>query len=258
MKHFGLPLLSAIILISLLSACKTSGVITSSNNLKPRSAKEIIGKVNDRLVDILWFDARASVSIQIEGETRKFSSQIRIKRDSLFLANGKKLSQEGGRIQISRDSFYLVNRIHDTYEIRSFDHVTDAYAIPLDFDQLMNMLLGAPIDPLDHELYESSIVDGYYKLQGRYDDLNLDYTISGKTYDIVAIKIKDQVTRQSSDVRLSRYQDFGENRLAGLRTFTFDNGNGQIVTMKVDFSKIEINVPKTFKFSIPSGYTKLD
>jgi len=258
MRHICTFFVSIVILLSLLSSCKTSGVITSSSNLKPKSAKEIISKVNDQLVDILWFDARASVSIQIEGETRKFSSQIRIKRDSLFLANGKKLSQEGGRIQISRDSFYLVNRIHDSYEIRSFEHVTDAYAIPLDFDQLMNMLLGTPIDPLNHNDFESSIVDGYYRLQGRYGNLNLDYTISGKTYDIIAMQIKDQVTRQSSDVRLDRYQDFGDNRLSGLRTFTFNNGNGQIVTMKVDYSKIELNVPKTFKFSIPSGYTKLD
>lgn len=246
------------LLLLLLAGCKTTGVITSSTNLKPQSAETIIEKVNERLVPIDWFDARATVSIQIKGDTKKFSSQIRVKRDSLFMANGKKLSQEGGRILISRDSFYLLNRINDTYEIKAYDHVTEAYAIPLKFDQLMNMLVGLPIDPLDMNAYESSIIDGFYHLQGRYDDLNLDYTISGKTYDIIGLRVKDQLTRQSCDVRFDSYEDFGDHRLPGLRTFTFNNGSGQIIKMKVDFSKIEINVPKSFKFSIPPGFTRLD
>jgi len=166
MKYIIQSFLSFFILIILITSCKTSGVITSKDNLKPKSAKEIIEKLYANQPQIDWLDARASVSIHIEGETRKFSSQIRVKRDSLFLANGKKLSREGGRIQISRDSFYLVNRINDTYEIKSYNHVTEAYAIPLNFDQLMNMLLGLPIDALDHKDFESSIVDGYYKSLG--------------------------------------------------------------------------------------------
>lgn len=241
-----------------LASCKPTGVISSSNNLKPRPAKEIIDKVNERLPEINWLDARAQISMQIEGNTQKFSSQIRIKKDSLFLANGKKISIEGGRIQISRDSFYLLNRVQKTYEIKAYEHVTDAYAIPLGFDQLMNMLLAQPVYPLYPKAYESSIQDGYYSLKGKEDQLGLEYIISGKTFDIVGMKIKDSATKQSCNVRLDEYQDFGDYRLSGLRTFTFDNGAGQLITMKVDFSKIQLNVPKSFKFSIPSGFSKLD
>jgi hypothetical protein len=250
-----IPLLG---LLLLLGSCKPTGVITSSNNLKPRSAKEIIKKVNERLPEIKWLDGRALVSIQIEGNNQKFSSQIRVKKDSLFLANGKKISVEGGRIQISRDSFYLLNRAHKTYEIKAYDHVTEAYAVPLGFDQLMNMLLAQPIFPLDQDRYASTIKEGFYSLKGKEGQLSLEYTISGKTYDIVGMTIKDSATRQSCTVRLDEYKDYGHHRLSGLRTFTFDNGAGQLINMKVDFSKIQLNAPKTFKFSIPSGFIRLD
>lgn len=245
-------------LILLLVSCKPTGVLTSSNNLKPITTKELIHKVNDGLPTITWLDGRAIVSIQIEGSAQKFSSQIRVKKDSLFLANGKKISVEGGRIQISRDSFYLLNRVQKTYEIKAYEHVTEAYAIPLGFDQLMNMLLGLPLYALETEGYNNSIKEGYYSLKGRKDNLSLEYYISGKTYDIVSMKIKDASSRQSCEVRLDEYKDFGDHRLSGLRTFTFDNGVGQKIIMRVDFSKIQLNVPKLFKFSIPSGFTRLD
>jgi len=241
-----------------MASCKTTGVIMSSKNLKPKSSKDIITEVYKRLPDIKWLDGRATVSIQIKGNTQKFSSQIRVKKDSLFLANGKKISVEGGRIQISRDSFYLVNRLQKTYEIKAYDHVTEAYAVPLGFDQLMNMILALPIYQLDEKLYDSSIKEGFYSLKGKQKNLSLEYIISGRTYDIVGMKIKDLSTRQSCDVGLEDYKDYSDYRMSGLRTFTFDNGAGQQVRMVVDFSKIELNVPKSFRFSIPSGFSRLD
>jgi len=245
-------------LLIFLGGCKSSGVLLPSNNLKPKSPKEIIAKVKKGLPEIQWLDGRANVSITIEGTTQKFSSQIRVKTDSLFLANGKKISVEGGRIQISRDSFYLLNRVQKSIEIKAYEHVTEAYAIPLGFDQLMNMLMAQPLFDLDAQIYKSGIKEGYYSLKGRKENLSLEYLISGETFEIFGMKINDTKSRQSCDVRLDDYRTYGDHRLSGLRTFTFDNGNGQKITMKVDFSKIQLNVPKSFKFSIPPGFTKLD
>ncbi len=241
-----------------LASCKPTGVITSSTNLKAKSSSELIKRIQNHLPQVDWLDGRAIVSIQIKGNTQKFSSQIRVKRDSLFLANGKKMSIEGGRIQISRDSFYLINRSQKTYEIKAYNHVTEAYAIPLGFDQLMNMILAQPIYPLDAEVYQSSIKNGYYALTGKVDKLNIDYKISGKTFDIIEMKMKDRSSKQSCVLRLDGYKDYGDHRLARIRTFTFDNGAGHQIIMKVDFAKIQLNVPKSFKFSIPPGFTKLD
>lgn len=238
-------------------SCKPKKLVTSSDQIAPKSLVELQSAIDNNLTPIEWLDGRASVSIKVEGSIKKFKSQIRVKTDSLFMANGKELSIEGGRILISRDSFYLINRLAKTFEIKSFEAVTAAYGVPLTFDALMSVLVGNPIEPIDTENYEVVIRDRRHNVEGYNRNLKIEYVILDRPVVLQSSSIKDIGTQKSCSVLYEDWQEIDGRLFPLLRTFTFDNGQRQTMTMIVDFSKIELNAPRTFRFDIPPHFTQV-
>ena len=131
-----------IVLTLFLFACGSNkNVVTSS--LENRSSKSIVKKVNQNHLDYNWFTTKLNGKIETNGADTPFSANLRIRKDSvIWLSVSALLGIEVARIQITPDSFKLMNRINKTYWIGDFEDVESAYGIPANYEQLEGVLVG--------------------------------------------------------------------------------------------------------------------
>ena len=253
----GLPVL---LLLAVLAApsCKTArSAATDEPALKERSSRFLLKKLVQQQFAAEWFSARAKIDYEDEYEKTKFTGYIRLRRDSAIWMVFKKLSVEAARVLITPDSVYVIDRINNQYAIKDFAYLQRAYRFPADFQGLQTLLLGNPIF-FTTDLAAS--IDGQrYALQGQTTDRANAYMLDGLTYLLRELVLADLHTGRSLQYSLS-----GDEPLEDQQNFSYfrsvvirspDLGD---VSVDIEFSKVEINVPKNLQFEIPDRYTKID
>ncbi|MBT8221237.1 MAG: DUF4292 domain-containing protein [Bacteroidia bacterium] len=245
------------LIVTFCITCKTPITVITE---KPLSVQPVDSLVQHLLSkpSLSWIDGRANVTLLIEGSVQKFSSQIRIKRDSIFLANGKKLSVEGGRIQITKDSFYYINRIDKTFLIDAYDSFAENYNIPFGFEDLMNVLIGDPIHNLENASLASYVIRKMHMLRQEDQKFQVDYFFDPVHFRLRELHIRDLFTDRKGIIEYDDYKETEQGiSFPYIRNFIFHQNIGQKISLEVDFSKIDLNAPKAIKFSIPPSYSQI-
>ena len=246
-------LLLGLLLVILSSACKT----TSKQNfgsLKPRSAKFLTEKMVDQQVAVDWLSTKAKITYVDANEAVKLTANIRMRKDSLIWINFKKLSVEAARVLITPDSIFIIDRLNKEYTIQSYETFNRFSGLPSNFEAIQSMLLGNPVlfagdltagaDSLDYTLYGKG---------QRFE--NLIY-LSGADYALKAILYKELNTDQMAALYFQDLRPLpNEQFFSYLRTIEFFSEQTGDTFVEIEFNKVEIDIPKSIRFEIPSHYT---
>lgn len=228
--------------------------------LKKRSSSYLLKKLDVNELEAEWMSAKAKISYQSPEETRKFTANIRIRKDSIVWMNIKKASVEAFRILVTTDSVYIINRIDKEYYIRSLDFAQEQFNLPGEFEAIQTALLGNPFFFKNHKLKPS--VDGpQYKLSSDKAATRMltHYYLNGLSYALEKMFFQDLERSRNLTIFMDAYEAIdGEVQFAHERNFQMESEETGEVEMKIKFSKVEINVPKTIKFSISSRYKRVD
>jgi len=244
----------AIILLG--TSCKTTRY-TATGKLKKKSAKFLFKQMVGNQVAADWMNAKAKITVkEPERGVTKFSATIRMKKDSLIWMNVKKAGVEAARIQITPDSIYAINRIDNQYIIKDFDFAREQFDLPATFEGLQQILLGNP--QFFTTDFEASTADKQYVLTGDAPNYKTKYYLDSlyqlRQYDIEDIRYdRTVVTKQDDYQLLNEVQNF--SFLRELAVSSDETGN---VSIKINFSKVVLNEPTTFKFSIPGHYERVN
>ena len=97
----------------LLTSCSTSRKVqtgdTATAKLKKRSAKYLQKQLKAKELDVEWLSAKARITYKDVEQTRKFTANIRMRKDSIIWMNVKKINVEAYRILITTDSIYVID-----------------------------------------------------------------------------------------------------------------------------------------------------
>lgn len=250
---------------AMFSACKTGKRAGTAIKLKSKSSKFLLKKLASNRVEADWLSAKARITYKDDHQTRKFIANFRYRKDSLIWLNVKKTSVEAVRMQVTPDSFYLINRLDKEYVIKSIDAVEEQFSLPqrtsVDmavFEVLQELLLGNPIF-FSGSALKSGIEEQEYTLKGKSEHFDSEYRLDGTDYLLTEMNFLPEDERQYLKVSLDRSK--GEEdypKFSYFRTYRMNVPQQGEVSIKIKFLKLELNKPKSIRFEIPKNYKRVD
>ncbi|MCI5080833.1 MAG: DUF4292 domain-containing protein [Saprospiraceae bacterium] len=250
-------ILAVCLLASTAFACKTTKVVKEKEKLE-KDSDYLLNQLLEKELDFEWFSAKARISYQDDAQGITVSSTIRMKKDSLVWLNVKKLGFEIARVLITPDSVHVMDRFNKEYYVEGIDYVEKMYNIPSDLGTIQNMLMGKAIVLTKENLKTRLDTDAYF-ISGQNQQLENQFWLGSTDLLLQRTLLKDKNAART--IRLD-YQEYGElddaRKFSYLRKLNMDSQETGRVDVEINFSNVEINVPKQIRFEVPSRYTRLD
>lgn len=241
-----------------LLACKTKKTVVAvpkaAENTVVDSRKSgnlALLKKNDLSFHTLSLKGKAD--LDINGNSNKVSMNIRMKKDEMIWVSITAIAGiEVARVLITPDSIKVRNNFQNVYLKKPFDYVHGFTNKQVSFKLLQSVFSGNTIDDFMVEQSELEQLNGVWELKGQQQDLaykvlfntlmkvgenNLNDVKSGKALKVVYgdyQKVINELFPSSMQI----------SSLAGTKK----------IDIKLDFSKIERNLPLDFPFSVPKKY----
>lgn len=159
----------AIFLLTLigLSSCRPKLDLAANNQrLQVREAKMLFSKLNEKKLDLDWLSGKIDSKSSYRGEEQEFTTNFRMKKDSLLWMSISKLGVEGFRINISQDTVMFMDKIKKTYFVGDHAYLQQMLKIEdLDLDFVQNILLGEPVLLNDDDRWKGEIDSTFYVLK---------------------------------------------------------------------------------------------
>jgi hypothetical protein len=218
-----------------------------------------------------WFSAKFSIDYIYDKKLTEFRGQIRIRKDSIiWLSFSPALGIEMARLKITNDSVFFMNRLNKSYLKGDYTFINEYLHTNIDFDILQSLIIGN-----DFQFYEKSkfraTVDGQeYKLstaerrklkkfvkqdetdaKAYYQNIWLD----PETFKISRVTIKEITNDKKLNAYYSNFKDH-EGQLFPFKIH-FEIIADEKIEVKVDYSRIRIDEPTSFPFTIPSKYERI-
>ena len=93
-----------------ITSCKSKKVIPNEKDISEKSTTFLLKALGQNKVEAEWLTAKAKINYKDDNEKIKFTSYIRMRKDSVIWFVIKKAGVEAIRTQITTDSVYIINR----------------------------------------------------------------------------------------------------------------------------------------------------
>ena len=243
--------------ILLTMACNPTkkGTVLSAKKAKPEL---VFNEMVKNQVNAEWMNARLKMRYADGNQSARATSTIKMKKDSFIWMNVKFLGIEVGRSLITSDSIFVLLRLQKQYIAESLDYVEEAYNIPANLNIIQSLILGNPVF-FQKEGFELDIAELSYHLFGRTDQRESHYWLNNADLSLTKMTFEDFRSSQKVSMTLENYAQATETQkfsyFRNLEMFSEQTGK---ISVDIDFTKLELNIPTDFKFEIPERYERLD
>jgi len=252
-----------ILLYNLVSFCIVLSSCNTTKKLSNGNGPDIINGISEasamldlvRATDIpyTWFGAEGNGTIDWEGNRYTAKIKVRILHDSIVWVQIQKFGFEVGRMLVTPDSAFFINRLERSYSIYSITDFFKKYDLPADFNMFSKVFTGgAYIPPTitksvikeDRSLYLQSAngVDARHWL------------------DVTSTLLQSTITDPFLHQWEAGYGDYRATNTGQTVPYRRNNtlvNDGVSSLFDLEYTMIEIDVPQEFPFSIPSHYEKI-
>ena len=235
--------------------------------LAPLTADSLLGLVLRNQFAAAWLSARAEVElVSADGESTSFSVNLRASRDSIvWMSVSPLLGIEAVRVVITRDSIYLLDRVHHSLLARDYRYLEDLLKSQVGFEMVQALMTGAYFEGMPGHGMQSAYNDnGRYVLSTRpgpasppdpEPGLAREQTVTvDPSYRIVATRLRDDSLRRTLTVDYSDYADAGGRYLP--REVRISVAAERSSEIRIRYTKVSTEGPLSFPFSIPEKYSR--
>jgi len=263
-------IISSFILIIMLSACSTKRHIIKEP-LKEAGSIHLLEQLALNELQFSCFSAKFSIDYIYDKKLTEFKGQIRIKKDSIiWLSFSPALGIEMARLKITNDSVFFMNRINKTYLRGDYRFINDYLQTNIDFDILQSFIIGNDFQFYEKSKFKASVDKQEYRLStaqrsklkkfAKKDETEAKAFIQNiwlnpENFKITRVNIKEITNDKKLDAYYSNFKDH-EGQLFPF-DIVFEITADEKITVKVDYSRIRLDEPLTFPYSIPSKYERI-
>jgi len=259
----------------LLVACKTSQKTVSVPEqpviLEAQPSDSLFAKVMQHPLRFDWLTAKASVDYtDADGDEKSFNVSMRCTRDSAIWLSVTPpvLGIEVVRTLITRDSLYLLDRLHHIYIVRDYGYLEDLLKTRVTFESLQALLTGNYFSGIEGRpvvsIYEES---PYYILSTLPKQQPVrsaearnpahpqvqDYWID-PTYRIARTRIEDHGQQRAMVVNYSGFTQHGESWFPMHILLNIESAKP--TRINIEYSKINFDGPLSFPFYVPEKFSR--
>jgi hypothetical protein len=217
------------------------------------SAEALMTQLHSTQVPFTWFTGQGQGKITWEGEKMSARFHVRIRRDSLIWVQITKLGFEVGRMLVTPDSAFFINRLERTYGKYRTEEFLREYKVPADFKMFSLVFTAGAYLPTPAQLPRQEPDGSIVLSDGR--GMTARYW-----FDATALLSKSLIKDALAREWFAGFSDY--NRVNSGHYFPFQRSNtliieGETNLFDLEYQSMEIDVPQSFPFSIPSHYEKI-
>ncbi len=262
--------------VTLIISCKNTERITERNKLHT-SDKEVIKRYTGNTFNFETVSGKAALTLLENDKKKSFKITYRIKKDSvIWISITPLLGIEAARIMITRDSVFMLDRLHKTYYKNNIENINEVLKIDVNFTLLQNILLANPIsiEPENkkdkiyirrnrkEQLYFVSNAKrrkyrkAVNKDKEKYKETIETIWIYPDNYKMAKFNLNDFEEHKSFEARYTEYQTVDEQIFP--KIIQIDIKNDHNFQLTIDYLKVNINNSLKFSFHIPSKYERIN
>ena len=248
-----------------------SDTTTGRCKLDFKNSKALSKYVKENEFDFVWVMAKANVETRIDGKEESFDIRVNVRKDSAMLITIQYLlGIQVAKILITKDSVKMVNYIQKNYFKGDFAYINDMLNADLDFNVLQAVLFGNSAEFYeDDELKLKPVTDRencHYllsterkrrlrRLQSGDNELKKALqilTLNPDNYKIIKNEFSDPATNRSF---IANYKNFTKkDSVYAPYHVDIDIVAEKKASVKIDYVRIEKNIPQKLSLNIPSKY----
>jgi len=244
-----------LIMALLLPACKAKKEVTTPAPSKEESVSFLIDQIIKNQIDAEWFSAKARIIPSGFGIGVSLNANIRMQKDNAIWMNVSKLGLEAGRALIRPDSVFILDRFNRMYYARPIEYVETEFNLPADFGLLQEMILGNAA-LLNVEKMKLKKLTDRYILTGNNDDYRTEYRLGNAPYLLEEMSVNDETNQRQFFINFDEYKAIDKHSFSHHRDIQLNSPQTGEGSIKINFSKVEIDVPKSMPFSVSSRYER--
>jgi len=265
----GILLLLAV--IGLLSSCKTPRTAIKAP-LREEGPEFLYSKLKENELHFDWFSAKFDAHYSDKNGSTDFKGQIRVRKDSLiWLTITPALGIEAIRMVVSNDSVKYFNRLNKVYFSGDYKLVSQFLQIDIDFDILQALILGNDFQFYESNSFKADVNFPEYrlsttdrrKIRKEAEDSGADPIIlvqniylDPETFKITRIDVKQFMKdNRKLDATYGEFVKLGSESYPSALQFDILSENP--FGMRLSYSRVELNQPMSFPFSIPGNYKRI-
>ena len=277
MSKLLIRILSFVVVFSMLSACKTqqkatAPVVTDIKPMVNKSVQELQDKLDSASFDLSYLTAKAAVVVIQDSNEISFNISYRSKKDSIiWISVSPLLGIEVARLMITADSVKMLDKIHNRYEVTSFESINKMLQMKVNFEIVQALLYGNFFAYKKNENRFNSVYleDKFYilsslnkkKLKRSLEDKDLnkpviqDLYVNDSTYRISRVQVEDQ---RINKLLTTLYSDF---RVTDGGLFPFKSTTKIVaeknIEIRIEYGKVAKAESLDFPFNIPNNYERI-
>ena len=248
-----------------------SDTTTGRCKLDFKNSKALSKYVKENEFDFVWVMAKANVETRIDGKEESFDIRVNVRKDSAMLITIQYLlGIQVAKILITKDSVKMVNYIQKNYFKGDFAYINDMLNADLDFNVLQAVLFGNSAEFYDddelklkpvtdrencHYLLSTERKRRLRRLQSGDNELKKALqilTLNPDNYKIIKNEFSDPATNRSF---IANYKNFTQkDSVYAPYHVDIDIVAEKKASVKIDYVRIEKNIPQKLSLNIPSKY----
>lgn len=246
---------SILLLLIIVCACKSSKK-TTIGNLTIKPAAELNHAIKGQHKSYDWLSIKARLKYVDPYQSIGGTLHIKAKKDSLIWLRVTKFGFEGARVRIMPNSIEVINRVDKTYQKRTLSSIQNEYGIDLTFKDIEDLLVGNQI--YQDLPYQSALDSSGYILSTSTYPLGISYHLRPLDLFIDQMHLI-QHNQGSISATFDDYEDYSDNgwNLSKKRSYRTEEKNGEIKSIDLKISSVQLNSPTNIIFSIPNHYERI-
>ncbi|MFO7723816.1 MAG: DUF4292 domain-containing protein [Bacteroidales bacterium] len=214
----------------------------------------------------------AVVNLKAGGTDNSVNANIRIRKDSVIWISARKLGFEIGRLMMTTDSVWVMDRINSRYFAGDYLFFRKQFNIDLDYNLIESLMLGNPLtdwsdDPVNIDCTEGKTCrieyPGRYRVNqpaGRPEgSTTTDHTlvISIATGRILEQTLSIRYENRRITARYGEFKNVSHQQIPAKAEVSVDN-QGVITDISILADAFKAGERSTFPFTIPSSYKPME
>lgn len=254
--------IAAICVVGLIvTGCKTRKMVTAPVATTPpvvidNSKVNTIAAIKSRQLNFNTFSGKADAELNIDNDNKNVSMNIRI-------AKGKQIwvsvsinilaSIEVGRALITPDSIKLMNRVEGVYMKKPFSYINQYAGKQVNYTTIESLLTGNAVPELLSMDADLQNADNNITLSGNLQQL-LYKMIFNPDMKVSQLNLSNSAQQQSLQVTNSNFVLVDGRTLPS--QININSGlKEKKISVKLEYSKVELDRVLEYPFNIPETYT---
>ena len=253
-----------IVVISMLSGCRSSREITTSGEaVTLKTERDFYAAFQEQSFRYQTFSARVQFEITLpSGKEASSRAQVKIRRNErLQISFRPLLGIEVFGVELTPDSMKVVDRLHKQFLIESYDKIQGSTDIDFNFYNLQALLTnrlflpgeaGLPANLFDRFRWEQTRT-GY--LLRTEDRTGIRYAFTADPNEkLSATEIRDESSNFTLNCHYDNFRPVDRQLFPMNINIRLHTGTNSQSALSLSFSGIEVDAPFEMNFPIPPGY----